>query len=448
MIRQMTAPLQFLQEFRQQLLGVFTYRADALFELIDALLLTLDPRSPIELSLSPAFRRRFASVYDALRQGVIEPELARQLLTSAEPAEAVQIAGFAVYATDSTIVPRPDAKTLPDRGYVYAADRDNTVVGHQYNWLGRIIAQGQSWFAPREVERVATHTTPATVAAEQVKRLAMTVPTLQQAALVADSHYAKRAFLAAFLNLPAARVFALVRLACNRVLYYSPPPVTGKRPKGRPRVHGPKFTLHSPPVPERHETFQLPKATVRVSAWSGLHFKDLAALVGLVVRIEFLKADGQPMYQRPLWLFWSGPITVPLEALGLMYLLRFGIEHFFRFAKQHLGLLIAQTPTLLACETWVWVVALAYTQLLLARTLVTAQPRPWDPKARWDAQRPLTPGQVRRAWLTFSHGLGTPTIAPRPSGKAPGRAVGFKPQPRAKCPVISKRQNQAVAALA
>ena len=86
------------------------------------------------------------------------------------------------------------------------------------------------------------------------------------------------------------------------------------------------------------------------------------------------------MYQRPLWLFWNGPTTVTLEALGLMYLLRFGIEHFFRFAKQRLGLLIAQTPTLLACETWVWLVALAYTQLLLSRTLVIAQPRPWDPK--------------------------------------------------------------------
>ncbi|MBI5290475.1 MAG: transposase [Chloroflexi bacterium] len=442
----MTTPFQFLQEFRQQLLGIFTYRADALFELIDALLLTLDPRSPIELSLSPAFRRRFASVYDALRQGRVDPELARQLLTSAEPAAAIQIAGCAVYATDSTIAARPDAETLPDRGYVYAADREHTVVGHQYNWLGRVIAQGQSWFAPREVERVATHTTPAAVAADQVKRLATTVTPPQRAVVVADSHYAKRAFLAAFLSL--TNVFVLVRLACNRVLYYSPPPLTGQRPRGRPRLHGDKFKLQSPPEPERHGAFRFAKATVRASAWTGLHFKDLAALRGTVIRIEFLKADGQPLYQRPLWLFWSGPTSLSLEALCLMYVLRFGIEHFFRFAKQHLRLLIAQTPTLIACETWVWVVALAYTQLLLARPLVTALPRPWDPKARSDPQRPLTPGQVRRAWLAFSHGLGTPTAVPRPSGKAPGRAVGCKPQPRAKCPVISKRQNRVVVARA
>jgi hypothetical protein len=91
-----TAPLQFLQRFRQKLLGIFPRRADALFELIDALLLTLDPRSPVELSLSPAFRRRFGMVYDALRHGQVDPELARQLLASAEPADALEVAGYAV----------------------------------------------------------------------------------------------------------------------------------------------------------------------------------------------------------------------------------------------------------------------------------------------------------------------------------------------------------------
>jgi hypothetical protein len=90
------APLQLLQTFRHKLLGVFPRRADALFEMIAALLLTVDPRSPVELSLSPAFRRRFSMVYDALRKGQIDPELARQLLTEAEPSEALTIAGCGV----------------------------------------------------------------------------------------------------------------------------------------------------------------------------------------------------------------------------------------------------------------------------------------------------------------------------------------------------------------
>src|SRR3989304_3951643 len=114
MIGQMTAPLQFVQEFRQRLMGIFTRRADALFELMDALLLSLDPRSPVELSTSPAFRRRFSMVYDALQHGQVEPERARQLLAQAEPAEALTLTGYAVYGVDPTGGARPGAAAMPE----------------------------------------------------------------------------------------------------------------------------------------------------------------------------------------------------------------------------------------------------------------------------------------------------------------------------------------------
>lgn len=38
-----------------------------------------------------------------------------------------------------------------------------------------MIATGQSWFAPRDVERIPTTSTPAAVAAQQVLRLAATL---------------------------------------------------------------------------------------------------------------------------------------------------------------------------------------------------------------------------------------------------------------------------------
>ena len=74
----------------------------ALFELIDALLLTLDPRSPVELSLSPAFRRRYSMVYDALQEGQVAPDLARQLLAAAEPAKAAGVLGIS-FITEGAI---------------------------------------------------------------------------------------------------------------------------------------------------------------------------------------------------------------------------------------------------------------------------------------------------------------------------------------------------------
>lgn len=436
------APFQLLQQFRQRLLAVFTRRADALFELIDALLLVADPRSPVELCTSPAFRRRFSMVYDALRQGQVDEATARAVLAEAEPEDAVTVGGYAVYAADSTPAPRPAAPTLPDRGKVYSTTLGGSVVGQQYSWLGRVVAQGQSWFAPRDVERIATATTPAAVAAQQVLRLAVALTAGALAVVVVDSGYAKVAFLTAFVGL--SQLCVLVRLAQNRVLYGAPPapvchPVTGKRLKrGRPPLHGAKFRLKTPPRSEQQVRFSLGLASVRVSAWGQLHFKALPRLVGRVIRIEFLTASGQPKYQRPLWLFWSGPTSVALIDLCQMYLLRFGIEHFFRFLKQRLGLTLAQVTSLAGTTNWVWTVTFAYVHLLLARAAVASPARPWEPKARRDPQQALTPGQVRRAWAAFSHGLGTPAAAPRPSGKAPGRAPGFQPQPRAKYPVVSK----------
>lgn len=429
-----TLNLGSLVSFRLAIHASFTLRADALFELIDALLLSPAARSPVALSLSSAFRRKFSSVYDALRQGRMERQALREALHTAEPADAITVGGYAVYGLDSTIHPRPDAKTLPDRGLVYSAEHNGALPGHQYSWLGRIIARGQSWFAPHEVDRIPTTSTPAEVGAAQVKALAeQTQPTEPPKVVVADSSYAKPKFLRAFIGL--LNICVLVRLACNRVLYAAPPPKTGGR--GAPKTHGAKFQLKAPPVPERQETLALGDFQVRLSGWYNLHFKFLPALVGMVLRVEFLRADGTPRYQRPLWLFWSGPQTVALHDLVIMYLLRFGIEHFFRFLKQHLGLLMAHTPDLLAEENWVWVVALAYWQLLLARTLVTPQYCPWDPGVRRQASS-LTPGQVRQAWGAFSRGLGSPAQAPRPSGKGTGRSAGFQPTPRARQPVVKK----------
>jgi hypothetical protein len=429
-----------LLTFRLQVHASFTFRADALFELIEAVLLTPIIRSAIEVSTSPAFRRRFASVYDALRHGCLDRTRLRAALTAAEPEDAITVGGYAVYATDSTCHLRPDAETLPDRGKVYSAEHGKAVPGHQFSWLGRIVARGQSWFAPREVDRIPTARTPAAVAAEQVKTLAAEATPTAPKVVVGDSRYAQRPFLGVFVGL--AHVHALVRLACNRVLYGPPPPKTGK--PGRPKAHGAKFRLKAPPSPERQSEINLCGHVVRLSAWWNLHFKALPQLIGLVLRVEFLKADGTPRYQRPLWLFWSGPSDIALGDLVVIYLLRFGIEHFFRFLKQHLGLLAVHVTDLIAVENWVWVVALAYWQLLLARTLVTPEYRPWDPAARRQAPY-LTPGQVRQAWGAFSRGLGTPAAAPRPAGKAPGRAVGFQPRPRPRYAVVKKGQVTAVA---
>jgi hypothetical protein len=435
--------LNRLLAFRLQIHASFTFRADALFELVEALLLSPIIRSAVEVSQSPVFRRRFASVYDALRHGRIDLAHLRKAFVGAEPDDALRIAGYAVYPLDTTISARPDADTVADRTKVYSAEQGKAVPGHQFSWLGRAIAFGQSWFAPRDVERVPASRKPSEIGAEQVKRLLDDPTPGGPKVVVGDSRYAQPAFLRVFVGL-AASIVALVRLANNRVLYGPPPPPTGK--PGRPRLHGKKLALRDPGIPDRQETVCLLGYEVRLGAWYNQHLKALPELVGMVLRVEFLKADGTPRYKRPLWLFWSGPQDTPLVALPLMYLARFVIEHFFRFAKQRLGLLAAHLGKVESIETWVQLVALAYCQLLVARQLVQPAYRPWDPTARRDPTRPLTPGQVLDAWPIFSHTLGTPAAAPRPAGKAPGRAPGFKPKRRERHPVITAAKRRAKAA--
>lgn len=441
-MQDVTVALKRLVDFRVEVYASFTFRADALFELVEALLLCPIIRSAVEVSQSPLFRRRFASVYDALDHGKIDPDRLRRALRGAEPSEAVTVAGYAVYALDTTIAPRPDAKTVPDRAKVYSAERCKAIPAHQFSWLGRVLAVGQSWLVPREVVRVPADTTPAAVGAAQVERLAAD-PAPCPRAVVVDSHYAQPTFLRPFVG-RGPGLAVLVRLASNRVLYGPAPPPTGQR--GRPRVHGEKLALRSPRPPDRQATLRVLGQEVRLSAWLNQHFRAMPALVGLVARVEFLKADGTPRYRRPLWLFWSGPQEIALADLVTLYLLRFAIEHFFRFAKQRLGLLAAHLGNLAPIEAWVQVVLVAYAQLLLARSLVQPAYRPWDPTARQDPHRPLTPGQVLAAWPAFSRRLETPTSAPGPAGKAPGRAPGFRPRPRERHPIAHAQKRKLKAA--
>src|SRR5215475_8300663 len=61
-----------LAEFRQELYWCFTARADALFEMADAVLCADGPvRTPAGLSLAPEHRRGHGALYDAVNHGRI-----------------------------------------------------------------------------------------------------------------------------------------------------------------------------------------------------------------------------------------------------------------------------------------------------------------------------------------------------------------------------------------
>jgi hypothetical protein len=72
-----------LSRFRQEFYASLTSRADALFELTDAVLCADGPVSSlVELTLLAEHRRGHGAMYDALNAGRVEPERLRRALTS------------------------------------------------------------------------------------------------------------------------------------------------------------------------------------------------------------------------------------------------------------------------------------------------------------------------------------------------------------------------------
>ena len=115
-------PYDALHACRHSLYGCLHRRADALFELTDALLCAEAIPSPVHLSLQASHRRGWGSLYAALRRGRVDAEALRELLAHYYPL-AGSGATPPVYAVDASVWPRCDAQTSPDRGHYYHPSR-------------------------------------------------------------------------------------------------------------------------------------------------------------------------------------------------------------------------------------------------------------------------------------------------------------------------------------
>lgn len=429
-----------LSEFRETVYQKVIWRPAAILDLVDALTSAGYVSSPVGLSESPLFRRKFSSVYDALVHGELGHEL-KVVFSDSQEADWDTIGGYEIHAIDATPHERMAAETLADRGVLKAQQKDPVRYGHKSSWLVRLVQDGTSWVAPEDIERIATQTTDTRVAAQQVKDLA--IRNQRPKVITADSRYRDQHFLGAFADLE--NTYALVRLQNNQKLSQEPlPKPEGSR--GAPRKHGADFRLSAiERGADASEEFSLGQQKVRVRVWHKLHFKRLAKVVGSVVCVEFLKEDGTPRYKRPLWLFWTGPEEVAPQDICRMYLWRFAIEHLFRFLKQRLGLNSHRSCNLESLQHWLWIVALAYWQLLLMRDTVKPDRPAWHPHKKDGQDKPLTPSQVQRSAQVFLLYSGTPAASTRPAGKGPGRQKGYRPAPRKRFDLVfktKKTQNQ------
>jgi hypothetical protein len=167
-------PPNALCAFRRSFYECLHRRADALFELADAIL-TADGAtpSPAHLSLQASHRRGWGSLYAALDRGRIDEEALRKLLAHHPLAGASP--STPVYAVDVSVWDRCDADTSPERGYYYHPSRHSAgqpiVAGWAYQFVAQLNFVRESWTAPVDVRRVRPAQDANVVAAEQIGAL-------------------------------------------------------------------------------------------------------------------------------------------------------------------------------------------------------------------------------------------------------------------------------------
>jgi hypothetical protein len=444
-----TFPLARLQTFRAQLHACFFRRADALFELGDALLCAEAVPSLPHLSLEPIHQRGWGSTYAALACGQIDAERLRDLLAShLPPADPL------VFAVDVTTWPRCDAECSPERGYYYHPSRHSAgqpiIAGWAWQWIAHVSFDRDSWTAPIDARRLHPLEDTDQTAAAQIHALLKRLPASGAVPLfVFDAGYDSAQLS---LDLAEARVAVLVRLRADRCFYADPPPAARSPKGGRPRRHGAKFNCADPatwPTPTAAlATTDDQYGSVTVAAWSGLHPKQQRhpghgtrgprpIVRGTIIRVQVQRVPARTRPPKVLWLWWSGPgeLDLDLDLAWRAYVRRFDLEHTVRFCKQTLGWTIPRPRTPEQAERWTWLVLAAYTQLRLARQIACDQRLPWE---RPRSQLRLSPYRVRRGFPRLLCALGSPASTPKPAGHSPGRPKGRCSGPATRYPAIKK----------
>jgi DDE superfamily endonuclease len=349
--------LRTLRAFRYSLYECLHRRADALFELTDAILTADAVPSAAHLSLEAPHRRGWGSLYAALDQGRIDAEALRRLLARS-PFAGGRRDKHPVYAVDVSVWPRCDAEASPERGFYYHPSRHSAgqpiVAGWAYQIIARLNSIRESWTAPVDVQRIRPARDANEVAAEQVKAFLCRSPEKGAAPLfVFDAGYDPVKLQQGLEGSPCQ---ILVRLRAGRRFYAEPSLAGPPAPTGRPRRHGPKMKCADPSTwPEPSTEYTCEDAgygAVRVRAWANLHPKvrahegrgsrgPLPIVRGtlVLVEVERLPRGERRREPRVLWLWWHGP-EGKVPSLGLLwraYVRRFDLEHTFRFLKQALG---------------------------------------------------------------------------------------------------------------
>lgn len=442
-----------LTGFRNEFYRCLARRADALFELTDALLCSGGPvTSLVDLTLVAEHRRGHGALYDGLNSGRIEIGRLGCALAGLRLPRAAD--GRIMLAVDVSAWLRPDAASSPDRLFCHVYGRGKgqaqMIPGWPYSFVAALEPGRTSWTAVLDAVRLGPADDATAVTAEQLRALVQRLiaagqwnPGDPDILIVCDSGYDVTRLAFVLADLP---VQLLGRLRSDRVLRL-PAPRRVPGATGRPPKHGGEFALADPttwPEPATTTLSQTSRyGTATASGWDRLHPRltrrtcwldhtdDLPIIEGTLIRlqVERLPGDRDP---KPMWLWFSrtGASPSDVDRLWQAFLRRFDLEHTFRLFKQTLGWTTPKIRDPEAADRWTWLVLAAHAQLRLARHLAEDLRRPWEKPA---PPGRLTPARVRRGFRNIRPITTCPAGAPKPGKPGPGRPPGSRnrrPAPR------------------
>lgn len=241
-----------LSEFRQDFYASLRRRADALFELADAVLCTDGPvTSLVGLSLAAEHRRGHGALYDAVNSGVVEVDRLRRALVGLPLPRDRD--GRIVLTVDVSPWLRPDAATAEARSFchVYGRGRNaaQMIPGWAYSFVAALETGRSSWTAVLDVVRIGPLEDATEVTAGQVREV---IARLREHGrwcdgdprilIVFDAGYDVTRLAWLLRDLP---VDLVGQLCSDRVLYLpAEAPVPGR--VGRPARHGGVLDLDQP----------------------------------------------------------------------------------------------------------------------------------------------------------------------------------------------------------
>ena len=149
-----------LSAFRSLFYRCLSRRADALFELSDAVLCREGPvRSLVELSLAAQHRRGHGSLYDGLNHGRMQVQRLRRTLAGLTLPRCA--GGRLVLAVDVSPWLRPDANTSPERLFCHVYGRGKNqaqmIPGWPYSFVAALEPGRTSWTAVLDAVRLGPH---------------------------------------------------------------------------------------------------------------------------------------------------------------------------------------------------------------------------------------------------------------------------------------------------